>query len=172
MKIKFLFLLFIASSFIQLKAQETASSLIDDALEQARAENKNVFVKYSASWCGWCKKMDKQMKSDACKAFFDDNYVMVNLVVLESDAKKDLETPGAEALYNEQSGGKAGLPFWVILDKDGTVLEDAFNAKGQNLGCPYTEEEVESFLTILKNTSNLTADDLAVIGETFQENKK
>ncbi len=32
----------------------------DQALVKAKAENKNMFVDLTASWCGWCKKMEKE----------------------------------------------------------------------------------------------------------------
>ena len=96
MKLKLITLLFIATVFtIQTKAQNSASSILENAYSQAKLENKNVFVKYSASWCGWCKRMDKQMKSDSCKSFFDSNYVIVTLVVKESEKNKHLEHPEA-----------------------------------------------------------------------------
>lgn len=161
-------LLFIATVFtIQLKAQNSASSILEHAFAQAKDENKNVFVKYSASWCGWCKKMEKQMKNDPCKVFFNDNYVIVTFTVKESENNKHLETPGGIDLLKEHKGEKSGLPFWAILDKNGNLIEDSFNDKGENLGCPATAKEVEDFIAILKKTSNLTEDNLNTIAETF-----
>lgn len=40
-------------------AQDTASDILKNASKKAKLENKNVFVMFNASWCGWCKKMDK-----------------------------------------------------------------------------------------------------------------
>ena len=168
MKLKLITLLFIAATFtIQTEAQNSASSILENAFTQAKAENKNVFVKYSASWCGWCKKMDKQMKSDDCKSFFDTNYVIVTLVVNESKNNKHLENPGAIDFLKKHKGEKSGLPFWVILDNTGNLIEDSFNSKGENLGCPATKKEVEYFITILKKTSNLTEKDLDIVANIF-----
>ncbi len=160
------------------KAQNSASSILEIAFTQAKIENKNVFVKYSASWCGWCKKMDEQMKNDNCKSFFDTNYVIVTLVVKESKKNKHLENPGAIDFLKKHKGEKSdkgenlglplsGLPFWAILDNTGVLIENSFNAKGENLGCPATEKEVEDFITILKKTSNLTEENLNIIAEIF-----
>ena len=168
MKLKLIILLFIATAVtIQAKAQDSASSILEKAYTQAKAENKNVFVKYSASWCGWCKKMDKQMKSDSCKSFFDNNYVIVTLVVNESEKNKNIETPGGIDVLKKHKGEKSGLPFWVILDSSGNLIEDSFDDTGENLGCPATEKEVENFITILKNTSSLTEENLNTIAKTF-----
>jgi len=168
MKVKLIILLFVSVCTINVKAQDNATKILDNALAQAKAENKHVFIKYSASWCGWCKKMDKQMKSDNCEYFFDTSYVIVNLVVRESKTNKHLENPGALDLLIKHKGEKAGLPFWVILNKDGDLIEDSFNSEGDNLGCPATKEEVDLFVGILKNSSNLTDENLAIIAETFQ----
>ncbi|MEP0264281.1 thioredoxin family protein [Dokdonia sp.] len=168
MKLKLIILLFITTiCTIQTNAQNSASNILENALTQAKAENKNVFVKYSASWCGWCKKMDRQMKSDSCKSFFDANYVTVTLVVKESKNKKHLENPGAIDFLKKHKGEKAGLPFWAILDNTGVLMEDSYNAKGENIGCPATDSEVADFITILKKTSNLTDENLNIISEIF-----
>ncbi|WP_405606213.1 thioredoxin family protein [Polaribacter sp. Asnod1-A03] len=168
MKLKLITLLFLASIFtIQTKAQENANSILEKAYKKAKTENKSVFVKYSASWCGWCKKMDKQMKDENCKTFFDDNYVTVNLVVQESDKNKHLETPGAMEVLTKHKGEKSGLPFWAILDSSGKLIEDSFDSKGQNLGCPATEEEVSEFIKILKSTSRISDKNLNTIYEIF-----
>lgn len=168
MKIKTLLiaLLFIIP-LTQLCAQEQASLLLEKASAQAKKEHKNVFVMFHASWCGWCKKMEKNMESDACKKFFDDNFVTVHLTVQESPKNKSLENPGADVLLEKYKGAKAGLPFWVILDAKGAVLVDSFNAAGENLGCPSTVEEVAEFKTKLKKASKLTDKQIAVIAETF-----
>ncbi|MEP1778987.1 DUF255 domain-containing protein [Reichenbachiella sp.] len=169
MKLKVIALLLITLvSAIEVSAQDSASSILENALISAKAENKNVFVKYSASWCRWCKVMDKKMKSEQCKSFFNDNYVTVTLIVKEREGKKHLENPGALDFLNKHIGGKkAGLPFWVIIDHSGNLLEDSFNANGKNIGCPGAEEEVEEFVSILKKTSSLSKKDLKVIAQTF-----
>lgn len=148
-------------------AQDNATTLLDNAYAQAKKENKNVFIMFHASWCGWCKKMDKNMQSDACKAFFDANYVTVHLDVKEMQNKQELETAGGEEVLEKYKGDQAGLPFWVILDSKGTLLADSFNSKGDNLGCPASPEEVEVFVEKLKKTGKFTDAQLATVKETF-----
>ncbi|NQX80794.1 MAG: thioredoxin family protein [Flavobacteriaceae bacterium] len=171
MKSKLLIFIIIVFASFQANAQNSTVDIMKEAYAKAKLESKKVFIKYSASWCGWCKRMDKQMKLDSTKDFFESSYVIVNLTVKESPNNKNLETPGANILLKEQGGDKAGLPFWVVLDTDGTLLEDSFNDKNQNLGCPASKEEVTFFTKILKNTSKLTDDNLAVIAEAFEIKK-
>lgn len=168
MKLKLTTLLLITALFtVSVNAQESATTIMEKALTQAKAENKNVFVKYSASWCGWCKKMEAQMKSDELKKFFEDNYVIVQIVAKESAKNKHLENPGSNELMATQGGEKAGLPFWVILDKNGKLIEDSFDSKGSNLGCPASGDEVPEFIAKLKKTSKLNDVQLGKIAEVF-----
>ncbi len=148
-------------------AQEPAAAIMDKAFNTAKTQNKNVFLMFHASWCGWCKKMDKNMTGDACAKLFSDNYVTAHLTVKESPKNSSLENPGGEDILRKYKGEQAGLPFWVILDAKGNVLTDSFDAKGENLGCPGSPEEVTQFIAKLKKTSKLNDKQLAVIRETF-----
>ncbi|WP_313580698.1 thioredoxin family protein [Chishuiella sp.] len=131
---------------------QTATEILTKAENQAKIENKNVFLIFHASWCGWCKKMEKNMDDPAVKTYFDSNYVKAFITVQERGEKKNLETPGGDIL-NEKLGGKdQGLPFWVILDAKGKVLEDS-RVNGENLGGPSSADEVASLITKLEKTS-------------------
>lgn len=131
---------------------QTATEILTKAENQAKIENKNVFLIFHASWCGWCKKMEKNMDDPAVKTYFDSNYVKAFITVQERGEKKNLETPGGDVL-NEKLGGKdQGLPFWVILDAKGKVIEDS-RVNGENLGGPSSADEVASLITKLEKTS-------------------
>lgn len=167
MKLRLLLPFFILL-FNQLVAQDSASEILNAANKQAKLENKNVFVMFHASWCGWCKKMNNHMNDDRCKAFFDENYVIKHLVVKESKDNKHLENPGALDLLKKYKGEKYGIPFWLIFDERGKLIADSFNADGNNIGCPATEQEVAEFVEILKNTSRLSKKELDVIAKVFR----
>ena len=154
-------------SYTSINAQNTAQELLETAAIQAKKENKNIFVKFEASWCGWCKRMTKQMESEDLKASFEENYVITHIVVLESKKNKNLETPGGNQLLASYNAEKAGLPFFVILDSDGNLLEDSFFDVGKNLGCPASKEEVAFFIEMLKNTSSLDEKALEQITNIF-----
>jgi hypothetical protein len=59
------------------------------------------------------------------------------------------------------------MPFWVIFDVNGNVLENSLDSNGRNLGCPATEEEVNQFMSKLKNTSELNEKQLEIINGVF-----
>jgi thioredoxin-related protein len=165
------FLLTISLIFIfstgAIAQQPSAKEVLATAQAQAKKENKKVFVIFHASWCKWCKKMENNMQTPECTPLFDKSYVTTFLTVQESPKNKSLENPGADELLKTYKADKSGIPFWVILDANGKVLEDSFNAKGENLGCPADAAEVAEFTQMLKNTSKLTDRELAVIANTF-----
>ena len=157
---------------------KNADEILSIAFEQAKKENKNVMVMFHASWCGWCKKMDASMNDALTKELFDKNYVIAHLVVLEPAIKKHLENEGAEALLNKYGGEKQGIPYLLIFDGDKNLLADSkmvenkfvLKEQGNNMGCPGTDAEVAAFSYKLKETSNLNADELAIISERFKLN--
>ena len=173
MKIKTLLVcLFFLGTISNSIAQEKASVILEKAMAQAKKENKKVFVMYHASWCSWCKLMEKNMNVPLIKPFFDRSYVTVFLTVLERGDKKSLENPGAIDLLKKSKAENSGIPFWQIYDTNGKVLEDAFDSKGQNLGCPASQEEVAEFTYKLKNTSDLTEIERRNIATIFIQKKK
>ena len=155
----------------------SASEIMKQAYEAAARENKNVFLMFHASWCGWCHKMDNSMNDPACQKFFNDNYVVCHLVVDETKDKKNLENPGADELREKYHGDGIGIPFWLLFDKNGNLLADSKMRaagegpeKGENTGCPASEKEVDYFISILKKTSTISDEQSAIIRKRFREN--
>ena len=156
-----------------------ASEIMREAMQTAAKEKKNVFIIFHASWCGWCHKMDTAINDKTCKDFFYKNYVIRHLVVDESRDKKNLENPGANDLRSKYHGDNEGIPFWLIFDKDGHLLADSqirpngasTDTKGENVGCPATENEVAYFIGVLKKTSQITEGEQAAIQKRFRQNE-
>jgi thioredoxin-related protein len=155
------------------KAQDktpTAESVMNLAYQQAKKQQKKVFVMFHASWCGWCKKMDKAMQDKTCQSFFTDNFVITHLTVQESGEKKALENEGADALMEKWGGKKRGLPFWVILNEKGEMLANALMDNGENTGCPTSPEEVDAFVKALQKTTKIDEKMQKAIAERFKKN--
>jgi len=181
MKLKNIISILFVSFFIQISiAQETTQSvdsIMKNAQQQAKTENKNIFVLFTASWCTWCKQMDTKMKDSSINKYFTDNYVIEKLVVLERKSKKHLENPGAEELLNKYGGEKQGIPYYLIFDSDGNLLADSkmvkdkeiLKGEGSNIGCPGTVYEIDAFTYKLKETSNLSDIELIAIAEKFKQ---
>ncbi len=170
--------LFIVQSSAQFdKAPEPAESVLKQALQEAAASHKNVLLIFHASWCGWCHRMDTSLSDPVCRKMFEDNYVITHLVVHESEGKKNLENPGAEAMKANYNGEGQGIPFWLIFDPIGNLLADSKirtegqgPGAGENTGCPATEKEVSYFIETVKKTSALDEQQLEIIRKRFREN--
>ena len=164
----------------QVQAQNvpSAEEIIKKNLETARKDNKNVFIMFHASWCGWCHKMDSSMNDASVKKYFTDNYVIDHLVVTESEKNRHLENPGAWNMLVKYHGKDSGIPFWLIFDKDGKLLADSKKRTpiqgpeaGENVGCPATDDEVNYFIEVLRKTSQLDDNALGKIKTVFSRNK-
>src|SRR5688572_972084 len=70
---------------------------------------------------------------------------------------------GKEVLASYPKSDKQGIPWFVFLQPDGKELADSMGPNG-NIGCPNQDEEIETFLAILKKiAANLTADDFEAL---------
>jgi thioredoxin-related protein len=155
-----------------------AKKIMSDAFAKAQLEKKNVFVMFHASWCTWCHKMDASMKDPACSTFFDQQFVIVHLVVDEAKDKKQLETPGAADMRNQYGGEGQGIPYWLMFDPKGTLISDSKLHTvadkidmGENVGCPASAAEVEFFIGALKKCTVLSAEQESAIRERFRKNE-
>ena len=168
------FLSLLAFCFATGRAQTTPSAdeVLQAAYAKAAGEHKKVFLIFHASWCVWCRKMDSSMNDISCKKFFDDNFVITHLVVMESKGKEDLENQGARDLLKKYKAESSGIPFWIVFDAEGNVLADAKRPpQNKNVGCPAKEEEVEYFIEVLKKIANPTGEELNTIRTRFRKNE-
>jgi len=162
--------LLISVVLLHAQAPETTDTILQKAYTKAKVENKNVFVIFHASWCGWCKRLDASLNDVTTKKYFDENFVITHLVVQESKEKKNLENPSADVFLEKYKGTKEGLPFFVILDNKGNLIGDSF-FNGSNMGCPASEKEVAAFIALLTKTSKIDEKGLSVITERFRKNE-
>ena len=134
---------------------EDADKIITTAYKEAKATHKNVFLIFHASWCSWCKRLEKAIQSDELKKIFEDNFVITHLDVLErGDKIAALENPGGKEYLNKFGGEKSGLPFYVFLNSKKKMLANSNVMPGdQNIGYPGTSEEIAKFGELLKSSA-------------------
>jgi len=155
-------------------APKDADVLIKDALADAKKSGRVVFVRFTATWCGWCRLMEKTLDEPAVRERFDKQFVVVTLDVLEQGPKKPFENPNGEKWLNSLGGAGGGIPFFATLDAKGTKLIDSNlmpTGQNKNLGCPATDEEVKLFGDYLdKSGKKLSASDKQFILGRFKAN--
>lgn len=133
-------ILTVALTSMAFAAKEGWLDDLEKAKAQAKAENKKILLDFTGSdWCGWCKKLDKEVFSQ--QAWKD--YAAKHLVLVEVDFPRGFQLPEATKKQNDELAKKfkiQGYPTIVITSASGTK-------KGE-LG--YVEGGPEAFIKELK----------------------
>lgn len=108
-------------------------------LVQAKQENKKVLVDVFTTWCGWCKKMDRDVYADAdVKTYLGTNFVVVKLNA-ESLKEYKIDSVTATEAQIARAYGITGYPATIFLTDEGKAI---------TVVSGYIE--VKRFMTILK----------------------
>jgi thioredoxin-related protein len=116
---------------------------IAHALTLARAENKNVILKFGANWCIWCHRLSHTMKSDATVAqALAENFILVSVDTnTRNGSNRNLDVV---AKYGRPT--RHGLPALVVLDPAGKVLTTK-NTGDFEIGSEHDPVKLLAFLT-------------------------
>ena len=148
----------------------SASVLLDAAAKAAKGGNRNLFVLFHASWCGWCRKLEAAISTPAAKEVLDRHYERVELTVLERGEKAADENAGAEELLSKLAGADAGLPFTAVLDRKtrSALATSNTGGPGTNIGFPAKADEIDHFLGMLRaGAPKMTAAELETLRAAF-----
>lgn len=129
-----------------------AESILSDALRQAKAEDKTVLLHFGAPWCSWCHRLENWLARPEVAAILAKDFVDVKI-------DTDRTIGGKQMLEKMTKGVQSGIPWFAFLDANGEVVADSFVAAGQNLGYPYTDEEMAAFAEMLERVSNRISDE-------------
>jgi len=121
---------------------------------RAAAGKRGVFLAFHASWCVWCRALEKLILLPTTKPVFDRYYEVAWLTVDERSSRKSLENPGADELRTRIGGDGVALPFYAVVDPKGSVVATSvrrgLDGKKENIGFPGTPDEVEDFLALFR----------------------
>ncbi|MFO1096043.1 MAG: carboxypeptidase regulatory-like domain-containing protein [Planctomycetaceae bacterium] len=122
--------------------QLDAQVLFDDALAQAKTENKRVFIQESATWCGPCWMLSRFIA--AHRDVLEQDYIFVKL---------DHRWPHAQEIAKKFQKEPGGIPWCAIMDADQQVLATSDGPDG-NIGYPAKDEPqgIEHFLKMLRDS--------------------
>ncbi len=91
----------------------------DEGLKRAEAEKKNMLVDLTASWCGWCKKMEKEAFADTSVIRnINANYIPIKVW---GDSEKILDIKGYKISEKDLATtqfGVQGFPTFFVLCPD------------------------------------------------------
>jgi thiol-disulfide isomerase/thioredoxin len=123
--------------------------LFDEALAQAKRENKRLLVQETATWCGPCHRLATFL--DQNRRLWEKDFIWVRMDIRWSQASQIMKSLRGDA--------KGGYPWVAVVNADGKVLATSNNREGANIGFPTDSDEIDHFLQMLKSTAQWMSDD-------------
>lgn len=133
---KILILLLLLTAGIGLHAQDTSQikwHTLEEAVALSEKEPKKIFMDVMTVWCGWCKKMDREVFSqNEVIELLNNEYYAVRL---DAQQKADIKFQGETFEYKmygqkgfnsfavELLRGKMGFPQLVFLDEEFKIIQ-------------------------------------------------
>lgn len=89
---------------------------IENAVVQAKANDKHILIQIGGNWCGWCKLFhDLTTTDEELKAYIAENFEVVHLNYSKENQNLDV----LETLEFPQ---RFGFPVFVVLDGNGKKI--------------------------------------------------
>ena len=104
-----------------IKFDETSSWA--DIKAKAQKENKYIFMDCQTTWCGWCRKMEKDVFPDTqLGAFVNANYIAVSVQFDQTAKDNDhIKSWYSDAVQIKKDYPISGYPSFLIFTPDGKI---------------------------------------------------
>ncbi|NBC65823.1 MAG: thioredoxin fold domain-containing protein [Bacteroidetes bacterium] len=105
------------------KAQENALEWkpFEDAVAMGQEQQKPILVDVWAPWCGWCKKIQKEVYPEL-SAILQDDFVLTRLNRDDNESKKKFQNYSLTPLRLAQKLNVQTVPAVVFLSPEGEYL--------------------------------------------------
>ncbi len=149
-KYLFIFLGLIFLNLVILKAQDkkptiynvnaNAKTDLNNALDKAKNEGKNVLIQVGGNWCKWCIKFHEFVKND--KQI--DSLINADYVFILINYSKENKNP--EMMKQLEYPQRFGFPVLVVLDSNGKRLHTQDSGFLESGNDSYSREKILTFL--------------------------
>lgn len=124
--------------------QADGQQLIDTALSQAKAHQKNVLLVFGANWCIWCHRLHDTFTHNAkVAAELKHNYIVVPIDVNTRHGQKR----NAAVIARYGNPIRFGLPVLVVLDASGKQLATQETGALED-GAAHSPAKIMTFLQV------------------------
>lgn len=149
-----------------------ANEAFNEGLAAAQREQKNVFLHFGAPWCPYCRWLKGWLERKEVTDIFSKYWIDL---AIDTDRMTD-----GKAIYEKYSGGGKGIPWFAIVDASGKTLVTGETEKGENIGFPMQDAELDRFIALLRATSEAISDaelqtlrqDMQTFGQEMQAKRK
>ncbi len=124
--------------------EENAEAKINELIQLAKKENKNIMIQAGGNWCIWCLRFnDFVQNTSELKEMVDKNFLYYHLNYSpENKNAKIFEAYG-------NPGDTFGYPVFIVLDKDGKMIhvqDSAVLEEGKGYGVQKVKDFFETCL--------------------------
>lgn len=136
----------------------------DEAVAAAEKSGKPILVDIYAPWCGWCRKMQKEVYgNDALEAYVKNHFEYGRLNIDDSETRHPFKDYGLTSQQLGHALGAQGTPTTVFLEPNGDYITrldgywdlDAFDKAVRYIGSgAYRTQDYEAFIEAAAGAGN------------------
>lgn len=127
--------------------QEDAEAKLQELLDIAKKEHKNIMIQAGGNWCIWCLRFDRFWRTTPeVKKIVDENYLYYHLNMSPENRNEKLFTEFGNP------GEKYGYPVFIVLDENGKLLHTQGSGVLEE-GKSYNVQKVKDFFNAWKPQS-------------------